>query len=129
MVKLKRAEEIGELEICARTARNLSQKVLVGKQSPFVQFNLDSVIKQTVSDKRGGRNPQWSDTIIFPILKDQDKILVTIYNRKSKVQSDYIGEVSIDLLPILKEGEKDAWFPLKDRDDYAGDVYIEFTYY
>lgn len=125
----KKPDILGQLEIVARTARNLNQKVIVGKQSPYVQFHLNSVIKQTVCDKRGGRSPQWSDIITFPIDIESANLTVIIYNRKSKVQSDYIGEVVVELNSILVDRELDSWFGLKDRDNYAGDVYLEFTYY
>lgn len=127
--KEKLDKPLGELEVSVRMARNLVQKVLVGKQSPFVQFEIGDEIKKTGCDKRGGRNPQWSDELSFVIFSKQHNLTVKVFNRKSKIQADYIGEAVIDLLDIFEEREKDAWFTIRDRGAFAGDVYVEFTFH
>ncbi|KXN71358.1 hypothetical protein CONCODRAFT_38498, partial [Conidiobolus coronatus NRRL 28638] len=119
----------GQLEISPKQARNLPSRVTLGKQSPFVQFELGKITKKTRVDKRGGRTPSWKELINFDIYSECRNLIVKLYNDKGKSPDDYIGELLIDLGPIIEARERDSWYPLKDRDQHCGDIYLEITYY
>ncbi|KAJ9053214.1 hypothetical protein DSO57_1026437 [Entomophthora muscae] len=55
--------------------------------------------------------------------------MVKVFNKTLKSQPFYIGETVIDLIPIMEKREQDAWFTIRDRGEFAGDVYIEFTFH
>lgn len=40
-----------------------------------------------------------------------------------------MGDASIDLKSVYKEGEFDEWVELKFKGRYAGEIYVEMTYY
>ncbi|CAD6899520.1 unnamed protein product [Tilletia laevis] len=44
-------------------------------------------------------------------------------------EPEFIGEGVVDLTETLKSGEFDEWVPLQAKDRYAGEVYLELTYY
>ncbi|KAI0224081.1 hypothetical protein L0F63_000542 [Massospora cicadina] len=110
-------ESVGQLEVSVRMARNLPHKGIVGKQSPFVQFELGKEVRKSACDKRGRPQPA------------PRRLTVKVFNKTLKPQSDYIGETTVDLDPILEEKEHDAWFTIRNRGEFAGDVYIEFTFH
>jgi neural Wiskott-Aldrich syndrome protein len=55
-------------------------------------------------------------------------IKVTVFSDDSK-EPILIGDATIDLKPVFKEGEFDEWVELKYKNRYAGEVYLEMTYY
>lgn len=44
-------------------------------------------------------------------------------------EPEFIGEGSVDLTETLQTGEFDEWVVIKARDRYAGEVYLELTFY
>ncbi|PWN46304.1 hypothetical protein IE81DRAFT_319191 [Ceraceosorus guamensis] len=53
---------------------------------------------------------------------------VTCY-ADDKNEPEFIGEGMIDLTETLKTGEFDEWVTIKAKDRYAGEVYLELTFY
>jgi C2 domain len=88
--------------------------------------------ERTKTDKRGGQSPFWDHETRFPIPlnagPDYSSIKVTVFSDDSK-DPILIGDATIDLKPVLKEGEFDEWVEIQFRNRYAGEVYIEMTYY
>ncbi|EPQ27680.1 uncharacterized protein PFL1_04818 [Pseudozyma flocculosa PF-1] len=61
--------------------------------------------------------------------KGGKKVLkVSCYADDSK-DPEFIGEGLVDLTDTLKTGEFDEWVPIKAKDRYAGEVYLELTFY
>lgn len=52
--------EIGTLTVLVDRARNLPNRKLFGKQSPYCAAQLGKVQLKTASDRRGGQTPKWS---------------------------------------------------------------------
>lgn len=42
---------------------------------------------------------------------------------------EFIGDGVVDLTETLKTGEFDEWVTIKAKDRYAGEVYLELTFY
>ncbi|PWN90707.1 hypothetical protein FA10DRAFT_267151 [Acaromyces ingoldii] len=53
---------------------------------------------------------------------------VTCYADDNK-EPEFIGEGFVDLAETLKTGEFDEWVTIKAKDRYAGEVYLELTFY
>ncbi|GAC95010.1 hypothetical protein PHSY_002583 [Pseudozyma hubeiensis SY62] len=61
--------------------------------------------------------------------KGGKKVLkVACYADDSK-EPEFIGEGLVDLTDTLKTGEFDEWVTIKAKDRYAGEVYLELTFY
>ena len=59
---------------------------------------------------------------------DYSSIKVTVFSDDSK-DPVLIGDAGIDLRPVFKNGEFDDWVELSYKGRYAGEVYLEMTYY
>ncbi|TFL00564.1 hypothetical protein BDV98DRAFT_569216 [Pterulicium gracile] len=44
-------------------------------------------------------------------------------------EPEVIGETVVDISEVLTTGETDEWFPLMYKEKYAGEVYLELTYF
>jgi Ca2+-dependent lipid-binding protein len=44
-------------------------------------------------------------------------------------EPDLVGETVVDLTEVLTKGETDEWFTLMYKDKYAGEVYLELTFW
>ncbi|KDQ64759.1 hypothetical protein JAAARDRAFT_202049 [Jaapia argillacea MUCL 33604] len=44
-------------------------------------------------------------------------------------EPDLIGETTVDLSEVLSKGETDEWFTLMSKDRYAGEIYLELTFW
>lgn len=44
-------------------------------------------------------------------------------------EPDFIGEGFVDLKGVLKTGEFDEWVTIRSKDRYAGEVYLELTFF
>ncbi|KAK0535288.1 hypothetical protein OC834_001581 [Tilletia horrida] len=64
-----------------------------------------------------------------PKLKPVKKVLKVTCYADDQREPEFIGEGIVDLTETLKSGEFDEWVPLQAKDRYAGEVYLELTYY
>ena len=111
--------------------------------------------QKTKPDKRGGQHPVWDEQLHFEIFEDMEDALskrtttttsgsvskatgaakggkkvlkVSCYADDNK-EPEFIGEGMVDLADTLKTGEFDEWVTIKAKDRYAGEVYLELTFY
>lgn len=110
--------------------------------------------QKTKPDKRGGQHPTWDEQLHFEIFDDmEDQLRKTeletgtlsqvTAKQKSKAnkslrvscyaddnkEPEFIGEGIVDLTDTLRNGEFDEWVTIKAKDRYAGEVYLELTFY
>lgn len=105
-------------------------------------------LQKTKPDKRGGQHPTWDEQLHFEIYdsmedqlrqKEESKsntkkkaasksLRVTCYADDSK-EPEFIGDGIVDLTDTLRSGEFDEWVTIKAKDRYAGEVYLELTFY
>jgi Ca2+-dependent lipid-binding protein len=137
----------------------LPNKKSIGKQDPYCTLQLGTYVQKTKPDKRGGQHPQWDEQLHFEIYDDmEDQIRNSLETtessgdsstvekpKKSRSKSskslrvmcyaddskepEFIGEGIVDLTDTLKSGEFDEWVTIKAKDRYAGEVYLELTFY
>lgn len=116
-------------------ARNLPNRKNLGKQDPYCVVRMGLDAQRTHVVKRGGQTPEWDDEFRFEIESDDpgkpfqvyNSLRITVFNDAK--EPDLIGDTTLDLRNVYKKGEFDEWVSLKFRDRYAGEVYIEMTFY
>lgn len=60
--------------------------------------------------------------------KSPKRLRVACYADDTK-EPEFIGDGMVDLTETLKSGEFDEWVTIKAKDRYAGEVYLELTFY
>ncbi|EST06981.2 C2 domain protein [Kalmanozyma brasiliensis GHG001] len=148
----------GTLVCVVLKARNLPNKKSIGKQDPYTVLTMGHESQKTKPDKRGGQHPSWDEQLHFEVYEDMEDALVkdaangsgsaskatsasalktkggkkvlkvACYADDSK-EPEFIGEGIVDLTDTLKTGEYDEWVTIKAKDRYAGEVYLELTFY
>ncbi|KAG9104549.1 hypothetical protein FRC06_001329 [Ceratobasidium sp. 370] len=146
--------EIGTLIVVVLRAKNLPNKRHIGKQDPYCSMRFNAETRRTKAVKRGGQHPEWDEEVRFQIYEDaEDELARTaggdqtpppkerfrnIKGGKTMRLScyaddprdpDLIGEAQVDLTEALTKGEVDEWFTLQSKDKYAGEVYLEMTFW
>ncbi|KAF8559010.1 hypothetical protein OG21DRAFT_1503462 [Imleria badia] len=150
--------EIGTLIVVVLKAKNLPNKRHIGKQAPYCLVTLNEEKRRTKVIKRGGQHPEWDEEFRFAIFEDVEAGLVRsapgsdtppplppkkkgpkrikggnfmrlqCYADDAR-DPDFIGETLVDLTEVLTKGETDEWFTLMNKDKYAGEVYVELTFW
>src|SRR5579862_432143 len=112
--------------------KNLPNRQKIGKQDPYCIVRLSHTAERTKTDKRGGQSPFWDHETRFPIPinagQEYQTLKVTVFSDDSK-DPILVGDASIDLKSVYKDGEFDEWVELKFKGRYAGEIYLEMTYY
>ncbi|KAF4574821.1 hypothetical protein EYR36_006171 [Pleurotus pulmonarius] len=149
--------EIGTLIVVVLKARHLPNKRHIGKQDPYCVVELNGVKFKTKAIKRGGQHPEWDEEFRFTLHEDTEDVLARTNDdgspptppmksdktpriKGAKAMSvacyaddprepDLIGESSVDLTEVLTKGETDEWFTLNHKDKFAGEVYLELTFW
>ncbi|KAI6164700.1 hypothetical protein EDD17DRAFT_307535 [Pisolithus thermaeus] len=153
------SREIGTLIVVVLKAKNLPNKRHIGKQAPYCLITHNDHKRRTRVIKRGGQHPEWDEEFRFTIYEDMDAEIPKPAQRDElppplppkrskgpkkikggclmKLQCyaddvrdpDFIGETLVDLTEALTKGETDEWFTLMNKDKYAGEVYLELTFW
>ncbi|RPA76984.1 hypothetical protein BJ508DRAFT_213247, partial [Ascobolus immersus RN42] len=122
---------IGTLVVILDKGRNLPSRKSYGKQDPYCVCRLGKEGKRTEADKRGGQTPIWDKELRFTVRDSPDykTLKITCFNEDKK--TDLIGEVSIPLDKILVKGggTEDGWRVLTFRSKYAGEIYVELSFW
>ncbi|KDN36196.1 hypothetical protein K437DRAFT_260196 [Tilletiaria anomala UBC 951] len=142
----------GTLVCVVLKAKNLPNKRSIGKQDPYCVLQLAAEQQKTQPDKRGGQHPTWDEQLHFEIYDDMEdstkldswskngdgtakasrktpKVLKVSCYADDARDPELIGEGIVDLTDTLKTGEFDEWVSIKSKDRYAGEVYLELTFY
>ncbi|KAH7344582.1 hypothetical protein B0J17DRAFT_635971 [Rhizoctonia solani] len=145
--------EIGTLIVVVLRAKNLPNKRHIGKQDPYCRMSFNQETRRTKAVKRGGQHPEWDEEVRFSIYEDAEDELERTAGDKTPPpkerfrnikggksmrvscyaddprEPDLIGEAQVDLTEALTKGEVDEWFTLQNKDKYAGEVYLEMTFW
>ncbi|KAF9779490.1 hypothetical protein BJ322DRAFT_354861 [Thelephora terrestris] len=154
-----KGREIGTLIAVVLKAKNLPNKRNIGKQDPYCIVTFNEEKQRTKVDKRGGQHPEWDEELRFTLFEeiedgfglpaDEGGPPPPLPPKDSKGPPDIaggmfmkiacfaddardpilIGETSVDLTEVLTKGETDEWFPLSSKLKYAGEVYLELTFW
>ncbi|KAG0655987.1 hypothetical protein C6P46_000501 [Rhodotorula mucilaginosa] len=183
---------LGTLIVIVLRAKNLPNRVRIGKQNPYCTITYGLHKKRTDTIERGGQQPEWDAEFRFEILKDglggkeqltPESAIVThkggvlpapamapstsqgsdvsatgvkLEKRLSKHSlgtpvistcaagkrvlkvacwaddardPKLIGEGELDIEETIQKGKYDNWVQLERKGRYAGEVYLELTWY
>ncbi|BFZ65370.1 hypothetical protein YB2330_006536 [Saitoella coloradoensis] len=124
------AKKLGTLIVVVMKGKNLPNRVKLGKQDPYCICRIAHDAKKTNTHKRGGQNPEWDHELRFEIMDSADhrSMKLSVFNDDSK-SPDLVGDTVVDLKETLRKGEFDDWVELKYKERYAGEIYLEMTFY
>ncbi|GAA5933565.1 uncharacterized protein JCM15063_001348 [Sporobolomyces koalae] len=167
---------LGTLIVIVLRAKNLPNRVRIGKQNPYATVTYGLHKKRTETIERGGQQPNWDAEFRFEILKEEfeneqlevggaavvdrkggvlpmsTKDSVTGINRLEKPKPTVtvgdgrrilklacwaddnrdpklIGEGELNIEDTIRKGKFDDWVKLERKGRYAGEVYLELTWY
>ncbi|GAA5832403.1 hypothetical protein JCM11251_006442 [Rhodosporidiobolus azoricus] len=176
---------LGTLVVIVLRAKNLPNRVRIGKQNPYATVTYGLHKKRTPTIERGGQQPEWDAEFRFEILREglggeeqvaaEPAALVnssggvgpatpskegggggsrldkprpslvaapqtTGYPPGKRVlkiacwaddarDPKLIGEGELDIENTIKSGKHDDWVKLERKGRYAGEVYLELTWY
>ncbi|WFD41541.1 hypothetical protein MPSI1_000172 [Malassezia psittaci] len=130
----------GTLVCVVLKAKNLPNKRSIGKQDPYAELSIGSDIQCTKPDHRGGQHPMWDEQLHFEIYDSMQQLLASdhpsiqghslgIACYAHDKDSVLIGDATLSLDEVLSKGEHDQWISLSKNDRYAGEIYLELTFY
>ncbi|KDE06197.1 hypothetical protein, variant [Microbotryum lychnidis-dioicae p1A1 Lamole] len=173
---------LGLMVVIVIRAKNLPNRVKIGKQNPYCTLTYGMHKKRTETVERGGQQPTWDAEFRFEILRDSaeqtgaisgatvnklggvasaagtvsddGKVLSGFTNTAptagtSTLNADtrgrkilklacwaddpkdpkLVGEGFLELDSTIKKGAFDDWVKLERKGRYAGEVYLELTWY
>ncbi|GAA99685.1 uncharacterized protein L969DRAFT_52264 [Mixia osmundae IAM 14324] len=102
----------------------LSPPAQSGESSSTSSLSVGNVSRQASSSSKMS-----SSSAARASLKPGQKTLqVAVYADDPK-DPEIVGEATFDLAETLKKGETDVWLELRHKDRYAGEVFLEMTFY
>ncbi|CAG8537037.1 11751_t:CDS:2 [Funneliformis mosseae] len=127
---MSESKKLGELVVIAIRAKNLATRDIIGKGDPFVTFRIGEEAKRIKAEKKGGQHPEWDEEVRFDLVDNPNnkKMKIQVLN-EDKREHILIGDSFIDLSQVLENGEWDDWHEIKYRNKYAGEVFLEMTFY
>ncbi|KAF3657849.1 Elicitor-responsive protein 3 [Capsicum annuum] len=106
----------------------------VGRWSPTT-FGIGGLpVEQRRGRGRGGSfgegsAPEWNETFVFTISGDVEEITLKIMDKNTFSSDDFVGEATISLHEVLREGEVSArsYNVVKDE-EYCGEIKLGLTF-
>ncbi|KAG5361396.1 Ingression protein [Yarrowia sp. C11] len=125
--------DFGLLIIVFGKGRNLPNRRTLGKQNPYCIARIAHEAKSSPPDIRGGQIPKWDHEVRFNLRdnSEQKQLKLTILD-KNDSKPELIGDTVLDLQPVFDSNPRDGydqWHELTYKGKYAGEVYLEMTFY
>ncbi|EEB05265.2 C2 domain-containing protein Fic1 [Schizosaccharomyces japonicus yFS275] len=120
---------LGELVVYVQKARNLDNRQLLGKQSPYCVCRIGEVVKRTRPNHKGGQLPVWDAELRFDIKSEAYnvmKVAVCCTGFRKRVLE--IGDTVISIKKALEEGEFEDWVEIQQNYRFAGQVLIKVQF-
>ncbi|CAN6659614.1 hypothetical protein TRVA0_031S01552 [Trichomonascus vanleenenianus] len=123
----------GTLIVIFIKGRNLPNKRTLGKQNPYCIGRVGHHAKRCPADFRGGQTPKWDHEVRYDVLEiaDHRTLKLSVLDENDS-KPELIGDTTIRLQPVfdsLPSEGYDAWHELEYKGKYAGEVYLEMTFY
>lgn len=121
----------GTLVCVVLKGKQLPVKRLFDTQDPVAEVCVDGMRLRTLPDRRGGACPFWDEQMHFEVYERTPPVQHTLelVCYATDKEPDYIGHAKLDLTRALTRGEHDLWLTLTSQGLYAGQVYVELTFY
>ncbi|KAG5358054.1 Ingression protein [Yarrowia sp. B02] len=125
--------DYGLLIIVFGKGRNLPNRRTLGKQNPYCIARIAHEAKSSPPDIRGGQIPKWDHEVRFNLRdnSEQKQLKLTVLD-KNDSKPELIGDTVLDLQPVFDSNPRDGfdqWHELTYKGKYAGEVYLEMTFY
>ncbi|CCD25622.1 Inn1p NDAI_0F03040 [Naumovozyma dairenensis CBS 421] len=123
----------GTLSVYVSKARDLPNLIKLDKQNVMLRLRIGHMTRESDTLYRAGQNPVFDYLERFDITPEVKPIMyVEVYCDRKKKGPLPIGKCEIDLLNGIRADPKEGyctWYELKrDRDEFAGTIFIELTF-
>ncbi|KWU41420.1 hypothetical protein RHOSPDRAFT_12033, partial [Rhodotorula sp. JG-1b] len=127
---------LGTLIVIVLRAKNLPNRVRIGKQNPYCTITYGLHKKRTDTIERGGQQPEWDaefrhslGTPVVSTCAAGKRVLKVACWADDARDPKLIGEGELDIEETIQKGKYDNWVQLERKGRYAGEVYLELTWY
>lgn len=96
-----------------------------GKMDPYFRILYGNKKFKTKTHDKGGKNPEWNQTLDIPIIKLEDSVTVSCFD-EDLTKDDLICEGNLPLNDLITNG-KERWIKLDFKNKLAGEVLIQGT--
>ncbi|WMV49448.1 hypothetical protein MTR67_042833 [Solanum verrucosum] len=119
----------GTLEVFLVNAKGLEDQNWLTSMNPYVILTCRTQEKESGVASGEGTDPEWNETFVFTISSDVEEITLRIMDKDTLSSDDFVGEATIPLHEVLREGEvsERAYNVVKDE-DYCGEIKLSLTF-
>ncbi|KAI5071322.1 hypothetical protein GOP47_0013573 [Adiantum capillus-veneris] len=117
------------LDITVIGCRNLKDTEWISRQDPYVILEYAGNKYRTQTDTDGGRNPNFNEKYMLPLIEGLREINVAVWNSNTLSADDFIGSGKIILQKVFTDGYHDSTWPLTTRSGRrAGEIRVILHY-
>ncbi|XP_055808338.1 elicitor-responsive protein 3-like [Solanum dulcamara] len=119
----------GTLEVFLVNAKGLEDQNWLTSMNPYVVITCRTQEKESGVASGEGSDPEWNETFVFTISSDVEEITLKIMDKDTFSSDDFVGEATIPLHEVLREGEvsERAYNVVKDE-EYCGEIKLSLTF-
>ncbi|XP_047254004.1 elicitor-responsive protein 3-like isoform X1 [Capsicum annuum] len=119
----------GTLEVFLENAKGLEEQNWLTSMNPYVVITCRTQEKESGVASGEGSAPEWNETFVFTISGDVEEITLKIMDKNTFSSDDFVGEATISLHEVLREGEVSArsYNVVKDE-EYCGEIKLGLTF-
>ncbi|XP_059302834.1 elicitor-responsive protein 3-like [Lycium ferocissimum] len=119
----------GTLEVLLENAKGLEDQNWLTSMNPYVVITCRTQEKESSIASGEGSEPEWNETFIFTIGHDTEEITLKIMDNDTFSSDDFVGEATIPLHEVLREGEVPtrSYNVVKDE-EYCGEIKLGLTF-
>lgn len=123
LVVTRRFFPAGELIVKVVEGKNLAVTDVAGGADSYCKLHLEGRVRsfdvKTKIDSVSGPNPVWNQMFVFDVVDHAD-LQLSVWDWDRITKDDLVGEVTIDLGALFKNGVRDAWVPIKLQGEWGG---------
>ncbi|PHU04918.1 hypothetical protein BC332_25740 [Capsicum chinense] len=119
----------GQLEVYVAYARGLENQNWLTDMSPYVIITCHTEEKKSSVASGEGENPEWNESFLFTISRGCDEVHIKLMNENTFQDDDFIGETTLSLEEVFREGEVEtSMYDLCKDDENCGSIKLGLTF-
>ncbi|XP_027767861.1 elicitor-responsive protein 3-like [Solanum pennellii] len=119
----------GQLEVYVGHARGLDDQNWLTDMNPYVVITCHTEEKKSSVASGEGEDPEWNESFLFTISRGCDDVHIKVMDENTFQDDDFIGETTISLEEVFREGEVETTtYDLYKDDENCGSVKIGLTF-
>ncbi|KAK4344906.1 hypothetical protein RND71_035082 [Anisodus tanguticus] len=119
----------GKLEVVLGNAKGLEDQNWLTSMNPYVVITCRNQEKESSVASGEGSEPEWNETFVFTISHDVEEITLKIMDKDTFSSDDFVGEATIPLHEVLREGEVPIRsYNVVKNEEYCGEIKIGLTF-